>query len=410
MIAAPRRASVSVVCVFNDPEMRRACLDRSLEAHGDEAEVEYLPIDNVDGSFATAGAALNHGASLASHDYLAFVHQDVYLHSLSALQAAADVLASDHGIGVLGALGIRGDGSLVGRIRDRVILLGESAKRPTDVDSLDELLFMVPRRVFEREQLSEAVELAWHAYAVDYGLRVGALGLRVCALDIPLTHNSLTVNLDRLDVAYGAIAANHPEALPLQTPGGLLTAASGHAAGGGFLRSHRWRYRWARESLAVHAARRAAGGGACVLGDIRRDIDDVLACEPSSPLLVVNLEHDPGFADERPDPLELTRRSRPVMLTSSPAARGDRDCRSAAAGHIAAADEPEDRRPQGACPVPRPRAAPAGSSQGDRVLDAARRGRDSRPGAVAVAQGDAPGDAQVRGAAHRCLSKVTTPR
>ncbi len=310
-------ASVSIVCVFNDPEVRRACLDRSLEAHRHEADVEYLPIDNVDGSFATAGAALNHGASRASHDYVAFVHQDVYLHSLSALQLAADELGRDDRIGVLGALGVREDGRLAGRIRDRVILLGEPAKRPTAVDSLDELLFMVPRRLLELEPLSEAPELAWHAYAVDYGLRVRSRGLRVCALDIPLTHNSITVNLERLDEAYAAIAATHPGQLPVQTPGGVLTPSGRARAAGGFLPSHRWRYRWARESAAVLWERRAAGGGACVLGDIRRDIDDVLAGSPDSPLLVVNLEHGEPFADERPGPLELPRRGRSIVLTSS---------------------------------------------------------------------------------------------
>ena len=86
---ASQPVPVSIICVFNDPDVRSRNLDRSIEDHRDEATVEYLPIDNVDGSFATAGAALNHGASLAEHDYLAFVHQDVYLHSLRALEAAA---------------------------------------------------------------------------------------------------------------------------------------------------------------------------------------------------------------------------------------------------------------------------------------------------------------------------------
>ena len=127
---------------------------------------------------------------------------------------------------------------------------------------------MVPRRLLELEPLSEAPELAWHAYAVDYGLRVRSRGLRVCALDIPLTHNSITVNLERLDEAYAAIAAAHPRQLPVQTPGGVVTSAGRAHAAGGFLHSHRWRYRWARESAAVHRERRAAGTGACVLGDI----------------------------------------------------------------------------------------------------------------------------------------------
>jgi Glycosyltransferase like family len=302
--------------VFNDPEVRRRCLDRSLEDHRDEANVEYLPVDNVDGSFASAGAALNHGASLASRDYLVFVHQDVYLHSLRALEEAAGLLADDERIGLVGASGITSTGDLAGRIRDRVVLTGEPARRPTDVDSLDEVLFVVPRRLIEREPLAELPELAWHAYAVEYGVRARALGLRVCAVDIPLTHNSLTVNLAKLNAAYASVAARYPEALPVRATCGTITARSEARPRRRFLASYRWRYRWLRESLAVHAARRAAGGGSCVLGDIRQDVDEVMDTDADSPLLVMNLDPECGFADERPGPLDLTRRGRSIMLTS----------------------------------------------------------------------------------------------
>ncbi len=249
---ASRREPVSVVCVFSDAEVRRRCLDRSIEDHRREAEVEYLPIDNTDGSFPTAGAALNHGAALARNDYIVFVHQDVYLHSLRRLEYAAGMLADDPGIGVLGAAGITAGGECVGRIRDRVILLGRPASRPSEVDSLDELLFMVPRSLIAREPLSEAPELAWHAYAVEYGLRARSLGLRVCTLDLPLTHNSLTTNLDRLDVAYAAVAAHHPRALPVRS--NLRMDRRAGTCGGGALAAHRWRYRWLRESLAAMPA------------------------------------------------------------------------------------------------------------------------------------------------------------
>jgi len=308
--------SVSIVCVFNDPAVRQACLDRSIERWPET--VEYLPVDNVDGSFPTAGAALNHGAARANGDYVAFVHQDVYLHSLPALQRAADALANDPGIGVVGAFGVRPDGGLAGRIRDRVILLGEPADRPTDVDSLDELLFMTSKRLLELEPLTEDPMLAWHAYAVDYGLRARARGLRVCAVDVPLTHNSLTVNLKRLDAAYATIAAAHPEALPVQTPGGVVTRSGAGRASAGVLANHRWRYRWARESAAVHLGRRAAGGGACVLADIRRDVDDVLARSPDSNLLVINVERGHRFVEASTEPLEITRRGRRIDVAARP--------------------------------------------------------------------------------------------
>lgn len=312
----PRHLPVSIICVFNDPDVRRRCLDRSIEEHRGQAPVEYLPIDNVDGTFASAGAALNHGASLASHDHLAFVHQDVYLHSLSALAAAAGTLASDESIGLVGAIGVTAGGNIVGRIRDRVLLLGSRVREPAEVDSLDEVLFMVPRRLALREPLAEARELAWHAYAVEYGLRARSLGLRVCAVDIPLTHHSLTRNA-RLEDPYAEIAARYPDSLPVRAPGGTIDGRPSTRPGAGLLSTHRWRFRWLRDSAAAHAARRAARGGPCVLGDIRFDIDDVMARDPSSPLSVLNLDPEPRSENER-GPIELPRRGRPILLSSGP--------------------------------------------------------------------------------------------
>jgi len=99
----PVTSSVSIVCVFNDHAVRQDCLDRSVRAYGrDTPGVEYLPVDNVEGRYRSAGAALNHGASLARNDVVVFVHQDVFLHSLTAVIRAADQLRVG-GLGVLGA-------------------------------------------------------------------------------------------------------------------------------------------------------------------------------------------------------------------------------------------------------------------------------------------------------------------
>lgn len=309
------RIPLSIVCVFNDPEVRSRCLDRSISEHHHEATVEYLPIDNSDGSFASAGAALNHGATLARHDIVVFVHQDVYLHSLRALEAAGRALAQDEQIGLVGAIGADSAGNLVGRIRDRVVLLGERAAEPTDVDSLDELLFIARRRLIRKEPLSESPELAWHAYAVEYGLRARSLGLRVCALDIPLTHNSVTANLDRLDVARRAVAAAHPDALPVRIPGGVITRRPRRPPAAGILKFQRWRYRWLRESVAAHLGSRASHGVNCVLGDIRRDIDELLAGHPHSSLAVINLDR---ASERRHDsiPLEMTRRGHTIEVSA----------------------------------------------------------------------------------------------
>jgi hypothetical protein len=312
---ATQRMPVSIICVFNDLEARRRCLDRSIEQHRDEATVEYLPVDNTGGRFATAGAALNHGASLASHDYIVFVHQDVYLHSLRALAEAAGRLAGDASIGLLGALGIASSGRAVGSVRDRVLLLGEPAALPVDVDSLDELLFVIPKELVLREPLAEDAELAWHAYAIEYGLRVRSLGLRVCAVDMPLTHNSLTTNLARLDVAYDAVARQYSDAMPVQASCGVVGAGRRTQRRAGMLDAHRWRYRWLRESLKVHVAARGGIRSRCVLSDIRFDVDEVLASASDAGLHVVNIDHGPESAHRR-DEVELERYGRRITLAT----------------------------------------------------------------------------------------------
>ena len=265
-----------------------------------------------------------------AHDYLVFVHQDVYLHSLRALEEAAGRLADDASIGLLGAFGIASSGSAVGRIRDRVLLLGEPAREPVDVDSLDELLFIIPRELVLREPLAEAAELAWHAYAVEYGLRVRSLGLRVCAVDIPLTHNSLTTNLARLDEAYEAVASRYPDAMPVQASVRDRRRGRRTRRRVGILDAHRWRYRWLRESLKVHVAARGGIRSRCVLSDIRFDVDEVLASASGAGLRVVNVDHGPESAHRR-DEVELCAtdagsRSLPAGCPTS--SRSSRCCRA----------------------------------------------------------------------------------
>lgn len=308
-------APVSIVCVSNDIAVRERTLDRSIADHLHEApETEYLPIDNSMGAFRSAGEALNHGASMARHDTVAFVHQDVYLHSLRALGKAADMLAHRPDIGMHGSSGVTADGQLIGRIRDRVVVIGQPVAEPTDVDSLDEVLFMVPREAILREPLVDAPDLAWHAYAVEYGLRVRSEGKRVTAGGIPLTHNSLTANVDRLDVAHRSVARRHPSVMPVQTTCGLISERAPRPRP---LQAHRWRYRWLRGSVVAHRARRAVGRRPVVLSDIRHDIDEVIAGTPGV-LEIINLEHERmSLGDHQSGPVELMRYGQTVSVRSA---------------------------------------------------------------------------------------------
>jgi hypothetical protein len=307
--------SVSIVCVYNNLAVRQECLDRSIEAlTGEASGVEYLPIDNVDGAYPTAGAALNHGTSLAQNDVIVFVHQDVFLHSLTALKQAA-AIAQDPAarFGLLGAVGISPDGRIVGRVRDRVVLLGDTVTGPTEVDSVDEVLFLAPRSQLLREPLTESSDMAWHAYAIEYGMRMRRLGLRTGVADIPLTHNSLSINVDKLDVAHRAIATRYDDLMPVRTTCGVITRKTVRTNGGRWFPAHRWRYRWLRESLALQGT----GWTPSVLADIRHDVDSVIDRSPGRQLHIINSSEGSHFADDMPSPLELTRRDGSVVIASS---------------------------------------------------------------------------------------------
>ena len=255
---------------------------------------------------------------------------------------------------------------------------------------------MAPRCLVQREPVSESPELAWHAYAVEYGLRARSLGLRVCAVDIPLTHNSLTMNLDRLDAANRAVAASHPDALPVRVPAGIIASPSDTGPGAGILSSHRWRYRWLRESVPAHLGRLASQAGSCVLSDIRFDIDNVISSDPDSSLLVINLDPEDEFTDEQPGPLELMRRAYPLQMISQPLPRLiDRlAARDSSASKLLT--NLEDGGPASPFLESGRTAMPPGVSQGGRLLDAARTCGYSGSAAVAVSKGNTIGNASAR--------------
>jgi hypothetical protein len=306
------RVPVSVVCVFNNPAVLRECLTESVAAGLHEAaDTEYLPVDNTTRQYSSAGAALNHGAALARNDVVVFVHQDVFLHSIPALEKVAAALMEDLSLGMVGATGMTEDGRLLGLIRDRIVLSGELEPGLAEVDSLDEVLFMVRRDQIFRHPLSEEPDLSWHAYAVEYGARLRSMGGRVAVANIPLTHNSLTINLDRLAEAHQWIAGAYPGLLPIVTTCGTVQQRSGvPSLFARLLSGQKWRYRWLRESVAAHRLRsRSLGRPVTVLGDLRRDIDDICRAAGVGAATVINALPTGAVPDALCAPLELSRRS-----------------------------------------------------------------------------------------------------
>lgn len=282
------RRPVSVVCVSNDSDVLAACLQRSVDEGMTAApRTELIVVDNRDGRFSTAGAALNAGVRTARNGVIALVHQDVVLHSLPALERGAALLEQSSSIGMLGAVGIDDSGRILGRMRDRVVQIGEPADAPTAVASLDEVVLMATRDRLLRSPLTEHPLLAWHAYGVEYACRVRREGLIAAAVDLEVSHNSLTTNLARLAEAHHRIRDEYPELLPIRTTCGTITAASGASLRRHLARRHRAMTWWHESQVASNLARH---GVPVVLADIRLVVDDAVRLAGRRRLTVVDTE------------------------------------------------------------------------------------------------------------------------
>ena len=140
------------------------------------------------------------------------------------------------------------------------------------------------------------------------------MGRRVGAVDIAITHNSLTVNLARLDEAHLHVGTLYPEERPIRTTCGTVTGKR-EWRDLPLLRTQRWRRTWLRQSASA-ARVRAAIDQRVVIADIAHEVDLV------------------GFSAI--DPLHLRQR------------RSDRDLLARGRRHSRA------RTPRTACSGPRP--------------------------------------------------------
>lgn len=220
---------MSVICVYNNERIFTECLAASLKG---ASSIELVAIDNRSQAFRSAGAALNYGAGKAQGVVLAFCHQDVFFLDVTALLHAANALMSHPDVGILGSAGVDATG-VRGHIMDRFVMLATPLTDWERVDSVDELLFMTTKELWQQEPITEEAPLAWHGYAVEYGLRHRNLGVYVA--DIPLIHHSHSSNLTGLRQAHEHLAQTYAEDLPIYTSTGTITRD--------YLQPSRWAHR-----------------------------------------------------------------------------------------------------------------------------------------------------------------------
>ncbi len=187
---------ISIVCVYNDQDKLDSLLLASLKVQTTHFEIEA--IDNRQGTFPSAAAALNYGGRLATGKYIMFVHQDIVLGSETWLADTEKWLDSIPDLGVAGVAGRE----MNARYNTASVTHGVPAKfvgrqhlsRPTQVQTLDECLIIVPRHLFARLEFDGKTCDDWHLYAVNYCLDAKTLGYDNYVVPTSTYHASLGRN------------------------------------------------------------------------------------------------------------------------------------------------------------------------------------------------------------------------
>jgi hypothetical protein len=73
---------------------------------------------------------------------------------------------------------------------------GRTISEMTKVQTVDELLLIIPANVLEFAKFDETVCNDWHLYGVDLSLTVAEKGYDVCVLPLPVFHKSIGKRTD----------------------------------------------------------------------------------------------------------------------------------------------------------------------------------------------------------------------
>lgn len=197
---------LSVVTVFNRPDVLQRCLKDSLADQSEQ--LEFIEVDNSSGQFDRAAAALNWGAQRASGEWVAFVHQDVHLIGENWTRNLQRVLERLRPSGWVGVMGRDDCGTWRGLMRDRDGIYGEPFGDSQEVQCLDEVVLI--HRRDDLPPFDESIA-GWHVYGVAACCQAKLDGHANYVVDAPVWHDSPSTNRSGLAEAHQAIADRFAE-------------------------------------------------------------------------------------------------------------------------------------------------------------------------------------------------------
>lgn len=182
---------VSIIIVYTDLkklEEAKAWIERQTISDS----IEYIALDNRKNIFSSAAKALNHGAEIAKEEILMFMHQDVYLWDISAVERYREYLQKNADA-IIGVAGTLNDGSVVMDIwetKDKIERGTRANGQIFEVETLDECLIAMTRQTWKKLRFDEVCCNNWHGYAVDICMANTLSGGRNMMVPLKICHDS----------------------------------------------------------------------------------------------------------------------------------------------------------------------------------------------------------------------------
>lgn len=182
---------ISIVIVYNNAEKLEEA-ELWIEKQSVASDIQIIALDNRENQYASAAMALNDGASRAEGDFLVFMHQDVYLWDLNAVQKIRDYL-TEHPADIAGAAGRRRGRNTISDIYETREGKGYHIRtngKNVEVATLDECLFAMTKARWSALRFDEVCCDNWHCYAVDICMNNTLHGGKNVVLPLDVCHES----------------------------------------------------------------------------------------------------------------------------------------------------------------------------------------------------------------------------
>lgn len=166
---------VSVICCYNRAA-EYAAMCETLKAQTVPCEV--IGVDNSDGKFSSAAAALNWGAEQAQGNVFVFLHQDILFTKEDSLAQLIRVIVQTPRPVIAGLFGAK-HGKDETYIEDFKIY-----------ETVDECCLAMSGETWRMLRFNETLCDGWHLYAVELCLRAQNAGVLICAKDCGIRHLS----------------------------------------------------------------------------------------------------------------------------------------------------------------------------------------------------------------------------